>query len=84
MSREEELEREWRQAVTTKLNSIDETVKQVELSVATLVASRLSSRISEAEKELENLRSFKTKVVATVVAVQVVFGVIVTLLGVFG
>lgn len=74
MSREEELEREWREGVTERLSSIEKSLKNVEIQTAEIHASNVVDRVRKLEAKVDILESFKVKIVTAFVVIQVVVG----------
>lgn len=74
MSREEELEKEWREGVTERLVSIEQSLKNVEIRTAEMHASDVVERVRKLESKVSILESFKVKIVTAFVVIQVLIG----------
>lgn len=74
--KEAELEKEWRQAVSSKLNSIEDSLHGVEVALAEIGAAKVVARVEELEKIVSGLQNFRIKVVTAVVVAQALIGVV--------
>lgn len=90
MPKEDDLEREWRVLVSNKLDQIDKKadsiekdIHRVELELANLTAVKLIPRVERLEQKVGHLESFRGKIIAVVVSVQILAGAVWGLFKVF-
>ena len=79
MPKEDELEREWRLLVSKKLDDIDgkadsieKDLHAIEIELSNMSAIKLVPRLEKLEQQVSSLEAFKGKLVAVVIAVQMI------------
>jgi len=79
MPKEDELEREWRLLVSKKLDDIDgkadsieKDLHAIEIELSNMSAIKLVPRLEKLEEQVSSLEAFKGKLVAVVIAVQMI------------
>jgi hypothetical protein len=83
MSREEELEKEWRLQVSkalvgidAKADEIEKDVQKIQIELARQGGFNIIKRVGVLEGKVENLNNFKSRVITAVVVAQFLIGII--------